>query len=169
MRRRRALRESPCCCRSKPASNYRWRCSGRTTSTGPTGVKVAMATSGAGFLSTLGICRMRACSAAVPAFGSAAPEICAVRSTRRSEKSLLLPTKVRRWPGISLVVTKRPTSSTVPVPPPAEMKSPTLNGRRITRKIPAARSPAVRPRPSRSPGPRPPAVPRNWWSAHRNS
>jgi len=59
--------------------------------------------------------------------------------TMLSLKSLLLPTMVRTLSGWSMVVANMPISLTVPVMPAAEMKSPTLNGRRMMRKAPAAK------------------------------
>ena len=56
-----------------------------------------------------------------------------------SERILPLPTKVRMLSGVLIVETKRPISSTVPVTLPAVTKSPALNGRRIMRKMPAAK------------------------------
>ena len=41
--------------------------------------------------------------------------------------------------GVLIAVVNRPISLTVPVTPPAQMKSPTLNGRRTMMKPPAAR------------------------------
>jgi len=73
----------------------------------------------------------------------------AVKSTRRnglaekfwmlSEKTLLFPTIVSTLSGVLMVVPNRPIALTVPVTPPAVTKSPTLNGRRKTRKAPAAK------------------------------
>ena len=41
--------------------------------------------------------------------------------------------------GVLITVPNRPIASTVPVTPPAVTESPTLNGRRKTRKAPAAK------------------------------
>ncbi|MCY1560366.1 hypothetical protein D9M68_974940 [compost metagenome] len=43
-----------------------------------------------------------------------------------SENTLLLPTMVVTLSGVRMVVANRPSSFTVPVVPPAQMKSPTL-------------------------------------------
>ncbi|MCY1183478.1 hypothetical protein D9M73_241050 [compost metagenome] len=56
-----------------------------------------------------------------------------------SPKILLLPTRLSTLSGVLIAVTNRPISFTVPVTPPAVMKSPTLNGRRTMMKAPAAR------------------------------
>jgi hypothetical protein len=56
-----------------------------------------------------------------------------------SEGILLLPTMVCTLSGVFMVVPNNPIDSIVPVIPPAETKSPTLNGRKTTRKTPAAK------------------------------
>lgn len=50
-----------------------------------------------------------------------------------------MPTKVRTLSIVSMVVTNRPISTTVPSVSPAWMKSPTLKGRSTIRKAPAAK------------------------------
>jgi len=56
-----------------------------------------------------------------------------------SPRILALPTNVRTLSSVVKFVTNSPISSTVPRMPRAEMKSPTLKGRRMRRKTPAAR------------------------------
>ncbi|MNJ57631.1 hypothetical protein D3C77_532290 [compost metagenome] len=56
-----------------------------------------------------------------------------------SLKILLLPTRVSTLSGVLIAVANRPISVTVPITPPALMKSPTLNGRRTIMKAPAAK------------------------------
>jgi hypothetical protein len=63
----------------------------------------------------------------------------ALKLTMLSANSLLLPMVVRTLSGWSMVVANRPISRTVPVMPPPLMKSPTLKGRRMIRKAPAAK------------------------------
>jgi hypothetical protein len=55
---------------------------------------------------------------------------------------LPLPTIVSTLSGVTIVVPKSPSSRTVPVVPPAVMKSPTLNGRRMSMNAPAAKLPS---------------------------
>ena len=56
-----------------------------------------------------------------------------------SENTLLLPMMVWTLSGVSMVVPKMPMARTVPVTPPTLMKSPTLKGRRMMGKMPAAK------------------------------
>ena len=56
-----------------------------------------------------------------------------------SPKILLLPIKVAMLSGVLMVEENRPISVTVPVMPPAVMKSPTLNGRNMMINTPAAK------------------------------
>src|SRR5690606_27390505 len=122
---------------------------GRTAIFGPSSVKSSSDTSGAGSVATFGTFATAAFSRAIASSGSTPLASCAMRSTRRtgnalkfwmlSENSLLLPTTVITLSGVTIVVPNRPISLTVPIVPPALMKSPTLNGRRISRKAPAAK------------------------------
>lgn len=66
---------------------------------------------------------------------------------------------------VLIEVTNKPTSSTVPVTPPATTTSPTLNGCRMTRKIPAAKFASNRFRRRR----RRQSGPRGCWSVRRRS
>jgi hypothetical protein len=56
-----------------------------------------------------------------------------------SEKILLLPTIFKTLSAVSIVVANNPISLTSPVAPPAETRSPTLNGRKIIKNVPAAK------------------------------
>jgi hypothetical protein len=57
--------------------------------------------------------------------------------------TLPLPTRVSTLSGVTMVVPKSPSSCTVPVMPPISTKSPTLNGRRMSMKAPAAKLPSM--------------------------
>jgi hypothetical protein len=84
--------------------------------------------------------------------GSTLAASCATRSTRRSgstekfwtvsPKILPLPTMVNTLSGVMMVVPNRPSSRIVPTTPPMLTKSPTLKGRRISMKAPAAKLPS---------------------------
>jgi len=64
----------------------------------------------------------------------------------RIAEDLAVPTIVNTLSGVSRPVANRPISLTVPVTPPAVMKSPTLNGFSTMRKAPAARLDSSPPR-----------------------
>ncbi len=123
-----------------------------TASTGPCTVNSTTSVDTAGSASTCGIPATLA-SIARRTAATSAPCTSGTRTTSRrlewawklmmlSPNRRPLPTWMRTLSGVSMVVTNRPISCTMPVTPPASISSPTLKGRSTSRKTPAAKLPS---------------------------